>query len=109
MKPLEVYVVDSLVPQLDVYLGFETFGVNGRFYLVRVEDEHATISTSLGYESAIFLDEATFVVQLLAELKLARGCVRDENLLEIFPCLFGRFSVSYVAKHVVVYTCCQAI
>ena len=30
------------------------------------------------------------VIQLLAELKLARGCVRGENLLEIFPCLFGR-------------------
>ena len=36
VKPLEVYVADSLVPQLD---GFETFGVHGRFYLVRVEDE----------------------------------------------------------------------
>ena len=31
VKPLEVYVVDSLVPQLDVYLGFETFGVHGQF------------------------------------------------------------------------------
>ena len=38
-EPLEVYVADSLVPQLDVCLGFETFGVLGRFYLVRVEDE----------------------------------------------------------------------
>ena len=49
------------------------------------------------------------VIQLLAELKLACGCVRGENLLEIFPRLFGRRRVSYVAKHVVVYTCCQAI
>ena len=48
-------------------------------------------------------------VQLLVELKLARGCVRSKNLLEIFPRLFGRLRVSYVAKHVVVYTCCQAI
>ena len=38
-KPLEVYVADSLVPQLDVCLGLETFGAHGRFYLVRVEDE----------------------------------------------------------------------
>ena len=38
-KPLEVYVADLFVPQLDIFLGFETFGVHGRFYLVRVEDE----------------------------------------------------------------------
>ena len=38
-KPLEVYVADSLVPQLDICLGFETFGILGRFYLVQVEDE----------------------------------------------------------------------
>ena len=38
-EPLEVYVADSLVPQLDVCLGFETFDVHVRFYLVRVEDE----------------------------------------------------------------------
>ena len=62
-KPLEVYVADSFVPQLNVCLGFETFGVHGRFYLVRIEDEHATFSPSLGYESAIFLDEATFIVE----------------------------------------------
>ena len=31
------------------------------------------------------------------------------NLLEIFPRLFGHLRVSYVAKHVVVYTCFQAI
>ena len=49
------------------------------------------------------------VVQLLAELKLASGCVRDENLLEIFLRLFGRLRVSYGAKHVVGYTYCQAI
>ena len=33
-KPLEVYVVDSLVPQLDVCLDFETFGVLRWLYLV---------------------------------------------------------------------------
>ena len=38
-ESLEVYVADSLVPQLDVCLRFETFGVHGRFYLIRVEDE----------------------------------------------------------------------
>ena len=38
-ESLEVYVADSLVPQLDVCLHFATFGIHGRFYLVRVEDE----------------------------------------------------------------------
>ena len=38
-ESLEIYVADSLVPQLDVCLGYETFGVHGRFYLVQVEDE----------------------------------------------------------------------
>ena len=33
------------------------------------------------------------VVQLLAELKLARGCVCGKNLLEIFPRLFGRLGI----------------
>ena len=63
MKPLEVYVANSLVPQLDVCLGFVTFGVNGRFYLVRIENEHATFTLPLRYERSIFLDEATFVVE----------------------------------------------
>ena len=38
-KPLEVYMANPLVSQLDVCLGFVTFGVHGRFYLVRFEDE----------------------------------------------------------------------
>ena len=42
---------------------FETFGVHGRFYLVRIEDEHAAFSPSLHYEWTIFLDEETFVVK----------------------------------------------
>ena len=36
---LEVYVADSLVPQLDACFRFETFGIHGRFYVIRVEDE----------------------------------------------------------------------
>ena len=55
---------DSLVPQLDVHLGFETFGIHGLFHLVRIENEHAAFSPSLSYESTIFLDEATFVVEM---------------------------------------------
>ena len=49
------------------------------------------------------------VVQLLPELKLVCRRVGDENRLEIFPRLFGRLSVSNVAKYVVADTCCQAI
>ena len=52
-------MVDSLVPQLNACLSFETFGIHGRFYLVRVEDGQVTVSPSLGYDSAVFLDEAT--------------------------------------------------
>ena len=62
-ESLEIYVADSHVPQLDACLRFETFAIHGLFHLVRVEDEYATISPSLGYESAIFLDEATFSVE----------------------------------------------
>ena len=38
-ESLEVYVADAFVLQLDVCLGFETSGVHGGFYLVRVEDK----------------------------------------------------------------------
>ena len=62
-KPLEVYVADSLVPQLDVCLDFETFGVHGRFYLVRIEDEHAAFSPPLSYDSTIFCYKASSVVE----------------------------------------------
>ena len=50
-KLLEFYVADSLVPQLDVCLDFETFGVHGRFYLFRIEDEHASFSP-LSFDSS---------------------------------------------------------
>ena len=56
-------MADSLVAQLDARLGFETFGIHDRFHLIRIENEHATFSPSSRYESAIFLDEATFVVE----------------------------------------------
>ena len=55
-------MADSLVPQLDVRLGFETFGIHGRFHLVRIENEHTAFSPSLSYESNIFLNEAIFIV-----------------------------------------------
>ena len=62
-KPLEVYVADSLVPQLDVRLGFETFVIHGRYHLVQIENEHATFSPSSCYESTIFFDKASSVVE----------------------------------------------
>ena len=37
-KPLEVYVANLLVPQLDVCLGFERFGVHGRLYVLQIKD-----------------------------------------------------------------------
>ena len=62
-ESLEVYVVDSLVLQLDVCLGFETFVVHGRFYLIWIKDEQATFSPPLHYESVVFLVQTTFVVE----------------------------------------------
>ena len=79
VKPLEFYVADSLVPQLNVCLGFETFGVHGRFYLVRIEDEHATFSPSLGYDSTISLDEASVVVE--TDL---HALLHDLSLMQVF-------------------------
>ena len=79
-KPLEVYVADSLVPQLDVCLSFETFDIHGRFYLIRIEDEHATFSPPLRYELAIFLDEATFVVEADLHALLHDLADRDQIL-----------------------------
>ena len=70
-------MADSLVPQLNVCLGFETFGVHGRFYLVRVKDEHVSVSPSLGYESAIFFNERTFVVE--ADLHALLHDLADRN------------------------------
>ena len=73
-------MADSLVPQLDVCIGFETFGVYGRFYLVRVEDEQATVSPSLSYESAVFVDEATFIVEADLHVLLHDLADRDQIL-----------------------------
>ena len=49
------------------------------------------------------------VVQLLPVLKLTYRRIGGENLLEILPCLFRHLGISNVAKHVVVYTFCQAV
>ena len=91
-KSLEVYVADSLVPQLDVCLGFETFGVHGRVYLVRIKDEQATVSLSLGYESAIFLDEADFNALLhdLADRDQIL-CYCEQNVQDILDTSFLAF------------------
>ena len=97
-KPLEVYVADSLVPQLDVCLDFETFGVHGRFYLVRAEDEQVTVSPSLRNESTIFLDEATFIVEENLHALLHDLADRDQILCDggytqdiFYACLFAIF------------------
>ena len=73
-------MADSLVPQLDVCLGFETFGVHGRFYLIRIEDEHVAFSPPLSYESVIFLDETTFIVEADLHALLHNLADRDQLL-----------------------------
>ena len=98
-EPLEVDVANSFVPQLDARLGFETFCVHCRFHLVRIEDEHTAFFPPLSYDSAIFLDETTFVVEadlhaLLHDLadrdQILRYCghvqdILDASLLAFFP------------------------
>ena len=92
-------MANSLVPQLDVHLGFETFGILGRFHLVRIEDEHSTFSLSPNYESTIFFYKASFVVEtnlhaLLKDLADRDQCfsycrymqdVFDASLFTFFP------------------------
>ena len=92
-------MADSFVPQLDACLRFETFCVHCRFHLVRIEDEHTAFFPPLSYDSAIFLDETTFVVEadlhaLLHDLadrdQILRYCghvqdILDASLLAFFP------------------------
>ena len=99
-------MADSLVLQLDVCLGFETFGVHGRFYLVRVEDEKETVSPSLGYDSAVFLNEASVVVEtdlhaLLHNLadrdKIICYCGHVQDILDaIFLAIFPEWDIADV-------------
>ena len=60
---LEVDLADSLVPQLDVRLDFKTFGIRGRFHLIRIENEHAAFSLSPRYKLAIFFYKASSIVE----------------------------------------------
>ena len=93
-------MADSLVPQLNVCLGFETFRVHSRFYLIRVKDEHAAFSLLLSYELTIFLDKATFIVEanlhaLLHDLAdqdqifCYGGNMQDIFYARTFLCKFG--------------------
>ena len=79
-EPLEVDVADSLVPQLDARLVFETVSVHCRFHLVRIEDEHSAVSPPLSYESAILLDEASFFVEADLHALLHDLADRDQIL-----------------------------
>ena len=54
---LEVDVADSHVPQLNVYLGFETLRIHGRFHLVRLEDKHSAFPSNMSDESAFSMKQ----------------------------------------------------
>ena len=58
-ESLEVDMADSLEPQLDVHLGFETFGIHGRFHLVWFENELSALSPSPSYALTILFNKAS--------------------------------------------------
>ena len=74
-------MANSLVPQLDVRLSFETFGIHGRFHLLRIEsNEHSAFSPSPSYELANFFNKASFVVELYLHALLHDLADRDQIL-----------------------------
>ena len=60
---LEIDVASPLVSHLYVGVGSLTLGIHCIFHLVRVEDEHLTLSSTAGNESTFFLNEAPFVIE----------------------------------------------
>ena len=57
-------VVDSLVPQLNIRLNLETFGIHGRFYLIQIENKYLAFSPSFGNEFAILFYKAASIVEI---------------------------------------------
>ena len=60
---LEIDVADPFMPQLYVGVGSMALGKHCRFHLVRVEDEHPTLSATASDKSTFFFDEASSIVE----------------------------------------------
>ena len=63
LKVLNVDVADSSLPQVDVGLYLESFGVHGRFHRFYVKDEYSTFSTFMNDKLTLILDSATSSVE----------------------------------------------
>jgi hypothetical protein len=63
LKLLEIDMADSLVPYVQVGLGFQALCEHGRFDLGRCEDEHTAFSATVSYDSVVFFDEAPLIVE----------------------------------------------
>ena len=61
---LEINMVNLFVPQLNVSVSSMAVGKHCRFHLMRVEDEHPTLSATASDKSTFFFDEASFVVEM---------------------------------------------
>ena len=63
LEPLKINMADSLVPYVQVGLGFEALCEHGRFDLGRCEDKHTAFSATVSYDSVVFFDEAPLIVE----------------------------------------------
>ena len=63
LELLKINMADSLVPYVQVGLGFEALCEHSRFDLGRCEDKHTTFTTTVSYDSAVFFDEAPLIVE----------------------------------------------
>ena len=63
LKLLEIDMVNSLVPQVQVGFDFEALCKHGRFDLGRCEDKHTAFSAAVSYDSVAFFDEAPLIIE----------------------------------------------
>ena len=76
-------MADSSLPQVDIRLYHESFGVHGRFHLFYVKDEYLTFSMLTNDKLTLILDGATSSV--------------EPNLQDVFDIpLFTRMAESHV-------------
>ena len=97
---VEIDVTNSLVPQLYVGIGFGAFCEHGRFHLVRIENEHSALSSSVHDYSTLFFDETTALVEsnlhpLLNNLANEDQILRDGGYMQA---IFNVYLVTFFAE-----------
>ena len=63
LELLEIDMADSLMPYVQVGLGFKALCEHSRFDLGRCEDKHTAFSATVSYDSVVFFDEAPLIVE----------------------------------------------